>query len=131
MQYLDDDGADGVLGLWEWDAYNGGDEKWYVGNVKVCSDRGMRLPTVYETTADDFSSGNSSWYPMSDGTPGYANIGYDPTKGVPAHSSGWTWTASISEDGDVWYDAYWSWSGTADDVEYLDDFDAYVRCVLP
>lgn len=39
-----------TMGLGYWNTYNGGSAKWHVGNIKICSDKDMRLPTIYETT---------------------------------------------------------------------------------
>lgn len=107
-----------TLGLGDWSIYNTGERRWYVGNIKTCADRGMRLPTLFETTTQDTTGAG---YPVDD-HPAWAQ-----GTGVPSHPGGTTWTAS-SEFGTSGY--YWLWSGQ---MGYYGDFsDAlFIRCVLP
>jgi hypothetical protein len=110
--------------LQDWDRAATGrgiDSSYYEGNIKTCADKGMRLPTMYETTM----TVPTSDFPTGDGiTPTWAGS----TKGVPSQTS-WTWTASAQNDGPI---TYWTWSGTSsnnDDSVYDSSFS--VRCVLP
>ncbi|NBX83417.1 fibronectin type III domain-containing protein [bacterium] len=97
---------------------------YYEGNIKTCSDKGMRLPTAYETTMNQPSSN----LPTGDGnsTPTWAGS----TNGVPSHSS-WTWTASsLPTNGDQ----YWQWTGTNSQsagLFFCCTNVQKVRCVLP
>jgi len=95
---------------------------YYEGNIKTCADKGMRLPTAYETTMG--VPGLDYLLPVGDTGvhPTFANS----TTGVP--SSGQTWTASAGTDGE---NDYWVWSGTVADGEYGWYASASVRCVLP
>ncbi len=107
-----------TIGLSSWSNYNSGQARWYVGNIKTCSDKGMRLPTVFETTTTTTSNGN---YP-SDATPTFAGA----SNGIPASTSGQTWTASAytAANGN-----YWSWSGSS--AAFIYTTSVNVRCVLP
>ncbi len=62
---------------------------WYVGNVRTCGEKGMRLPTVFETNTTQTSS---AFYPASDGAPTFAT-----SSGIPAPSTSmWTATSATS-----------------------------------
>lgn len=112
-QTLDASGTDDIDGMNAWAT-----AKWYVGNVKACSIKGMRLPTLYETTITDTST---TYRPTSDGTPTYAQA-----TGIPS-LYGWTWTASASTIGSNYY---WVWSGTG--VSYNGYSGSYgLRCAVP
>jgi hypothetical protein len=107
---------------------------FYEGNIKTCADKGMRLPVLYETTAQvpqPFTS-SGPMLPNGDGiTPTYA-----ASNGVPSMAD-WTWTAS----GDPgtwhygWRAIYHIWKGSSfpcdfwgcEDATFLEE----VRCVLP
>jgi hypothetical protein len=93
---------------------------YFEGNIKTCADKGMRLPTMYETT---MTQPASTYLPTGYGiTPTWAGS----TNGVPGHSS-WTWTASA----DTSYTSYyWIWSGASSSFSYY-DYSLSVRCVLP
>jgi hypothetical protein len=112
----------------------GSSSSYYEGNIKTCADKGMRLPTMYETTMDNpvYS------LPTGDGiTPTFAGS----TNGVPStwdggsdYTQGWNWTASAHG----WTTTGWRiWRGTANDGVYPDGYDGddslivSARCVLP
>lgn len=83
----------------------------------------MRLPTIYENTADDFVT--STNYPTTDGTPGFAGIGYIPSNGAPASSYSWTTTIYSGHT-----NYYWRWANTADyDSSYSSTYN--IKCVVP
>lgn len=108
----------GSIGMNNWSNYNGGSAKWYVGNIELCSKKGMRLPTLYETTTTDTTTTSR---PTGDGAPTYAQ-----STGVPELGQ-WTWTASAST---IISNSYWVWSGAA--VGYNNYNDGLsVRCVAP
>ena len=65
----DDQNNASTMGMKDWTEHNGGAQRWYVGNIKTCSDKGMRLPTIYETKTTSTSYGQ---YPSGDGTPTFA-----------------------------------------------------------
>ena len=97
---------------------NGTNAAWYEGNVKTCADKGMRLPTAFETSTTDTSG--SGMYPPANGSPTFALA-----NGVPNDSAD-TWTAS----GSVVNQMYFNWSGTT--ITFVPYTGAkYVRCVLP
>jgi titin len=104
----------------------GGASSYYEGNIKTCADKGMRLPVIYETTAD---KPDAAFLPSGDG------LSSDPswaggTNGVPSTNS-WTWTASATS---TYGENYWAWSGSSYSWNHSSfNFDAayQVRCVLP
>jgi hypothetical protein len=107
---------------------------YYEGNIKTCADKGMRLPTNYETTIQN---------PVADFTPLGDNLNPAPTpagstNGVPSVPGEWTWTGSASnESGDTY--CFSVWDGPNNHSCMLTSFDGatpsgtlcYVRCVLP
>ncbi|NBX76843.1 MAG: polymer-forming cytoskeletal protein [Proteobacteria bacterium] len=128
-------GQEGLDWLTEWNRSETGQESassYYEGNIKTCADKGMRLPTVYETTAEPFED----FLPPGDGiSPTWAG----GTNGVPGVSSSQTWTASASSDASFIYYS-WSGSGSGSAYSYAPDPEAEeqgvddslsVRCVLP
>lgn len=114
IQALDASGDNGVLGLGEWSS-----ELWYAGNIKTCSDKGMRLPTLYETAITAIPE---KYAPISDGLPSaWGGIG------VPASTSLWTASTYTSNS-----NFYWKWLNTAASVTNYNCRNCNgVRCVLP
>lgn len=111
-----------TMGLKKWWDLVGANGKWYVGNIKTCSDIGMRLPTIYETRT---TQTNHEYYPILDGRPTFAQA-----NGVPSGADH-TWTASTYIGIDELDDGrYWSWSGTEAGFPYW-AFPYRVICVLP
>ncbi|NBX76146.1 MAG: hypothetical protein EBQ92_06290, partial [Proteobacteria bacterium] len=97
---------------------------YYEGNIKTCADKGMRLPTLYETSATTNPLQPS--YPTDDGLdPTHPNFA-GSTNGVPSFGN-WAWTASA-----LTYTSggYWGWSGTDGFQDYYSSYLS-VRCVLP
>lgn len=98
---------------------------YYEGNIKTCSDKGMRLPTMYESTMDK---------PLSN-LPTGDSLSSDPTwagstNGVPEAPGGVrSWTASGA--GLTFH--YWVWSGANSAGYYFGHTTGplTVRCVLP
>jgi len=95
---------------------NGTAASWFEGNIKTCADQGMRLPTLYETTAND---------PVSN-----KPINATPTFGgtrVPLQTD-YTWTATANTSSGA--SRYFNFSGTTSSWA---DFNiaSRVRCVLP
>ena len=93
---------------------------YYEGNIKTCADKGMRLPTMYETSMPK----PGSYLPTGD-------TGVNPTwagstSGVPGFTS-WTWTASAETSLPF---SYWGWSGASSRGLYY-SYPVSVRCVLP
>jgi len=130
-QRLDAAGVSGTEGedwLQNWNRANTGrgtGSSYYEGNIKTCADKGMRLPTMYETTMTAPASTN---LPTGDSiTPTFAT-----TNGVP--SSGWTWTASAYTNvpsAPYLPDPFWVWSGTSSSGHFSYSYSQSVRCVLP
>lgn len=94
---------------------------WYHGNIRTCSDLGMRLPAIFETNTTTTSDGDYPYYSNQDGSRTFAG-----TNGVPPHASGVTWTATIFGSSNNYY---WGWTTTASSALYT--ASRYVRCVLP
>ena len=91
---------------------------WYEGNVDTCAQKGMRLPTLYET-ATNITAGN---YP-TDATPTFAQ-----GNGVPGYVE-LTATASGST---VDNSDYLIWEGVMSGAGAQDyNSGMYIRCVLP
>lgn len=92
-------------------------EEWYTGNIELCSSKGMRLPTLFETSVLEVNVTNT---PTTDGTPIFAE-----EKGVP--SSVTTFTATTSSNANF---TYQSWSG---EDNFGNDWyvNLAIRCVLP
>lgn len=110
---------------------------YYEGNIKTCNLKGMRLPTLYETSRTSNVFGGTAGQPTGDLTPGgslSSHPSFAGANGVPSHPSGWTWTTSVILDGDPPLPGdYWAWSDTG---FYLSSApyrsaDVLVRCVLP
>ncbi|MCX6106335.1 MAG: hypothetical protein NTY08_10960 [Proteobacteria bacterium] len=117
----------GQIGFTTWGSTTGaaGDGSWYKGNTNVCAAKGMRLPTLYETTGAN---------PQGAGSPPTSGVGGDPTvasfstitTGVPS-SAGYTFTATSTTSNII---CYWVWSGTnIGNTYYYNNYP--IRCVLP
>ena len=108
---------------------------YYEGNIKTCADKGMRLPTVYETqgytpewglpTGDLVANGGSMT-----GAPVWAGN----TTGVPILSSAtwsdsttWYWTATARNASAI----FWACSGFYNRNAGWSSDSLSVRCVLP
>ena len=117
------DGSDGISGLGPWSGIPPVlPAKWYVGNILACSSKGMRLPTLYETTANQ----PVSFLPTSDGTPTV----WGGSDRVPSVTSGhWTWTSTSHTE--ILGIEYWCWSGTGTSYCDFEGSSASVRCVIP
>jgi fibronectin type 3 domain-containing protein len=90
---------------------------WYEGNLKVCADLGMRLPTIFEAATSS---------PASD-IPSDASVVFDSAKGIPAHPSGLTWSATANTSGGS---LFWAWSASGTQAQNHGNLN-FVRCVLP
>ena len=109
--YLYDDASTG----------NGTGDSWYEGNIKTCADKGMRLPTAYETTLSS----------VSNGSPGDASPIFAGNAGVPSFT-GNTWTASADTgDGPSLTNIFYFWSSTTNSSGSSLALPNYVRCVVP
>jgi len=111
---------------------------YYEGNIKVCADKGMRLPTLYETNATSNPFGGNQGQPTGDftnagGGPLMSHPAFAGTHGVP-QALGFLWTASAytSNNSD-----YFIWSGNGITTSAFSavsaDSGAQIspRCVLP
>lgn len=123
-QTLDNAGTSGTEAsdwLQHWtraDTGRGTGSSYYEGNIKTCADKGMRLPTIYETTANK----PTHTLPTGDSiTPTWAGA-----NGVPSYLAD-TWTASARTN---YTQFHWYWSGTTSHGYYYSS-SIYVRCVLP
>ena len=104
----------GQIGMGEWRSGYG-----YGGNVDACAQKGMRLPTLYETTA----ANPHTRYAPSDATPIYASH----LTGVPSAADA-SWTASAYT---LYSAMYWMWSGTSAGYNFYYARSYSIRCVLP
>ena len=134
----------GTIGLGAWTATNSGNGaavSWYEGNIQTCAAKGMRLPTLFETSSSDPLSQD----PVRRGAPrdpvavrySGPGVGVPPVGGAP-----WTWTASSRTIlpgplGEQIVDLYWGWggSGLANSGPYTPATGGTpwgaVRCVVP
>lgn len=128
--------AEDYLTTWKDPATGGGSGvSWYEGNVQPCSNKGMRLPTLYETTATKPVSGIlASAVPIENGV----NPVFAGTSGVPfiSVSNTNTWTATAFSDSKIFsnffvYSGFSATSSSALSVRADDVETAAVRCVLP
>lgn len=104
------------LGVWNTNAGgNGTAASWYEGNIQTCAAKGMRLPTLYETTANPA------------GNPIDALPTFSPGEGVPSVGNAYTWTATALYSS---YSAasYMLWSGTSSGYQSLTTISS-IRCV--
>ena len=119
--------------LWAWNADASGEglfPDWYEGNIKICADKGMRLPILYETNAP--KPGGNSGLPDDPYGVDLATFGGDRSLGVPSVGNQWTWTASAfnpQTTADKKLD-YWVWK-TSDTSNKTASMSFPVRCVLP
>jgi hypothetical protein len=135
-QKLDAAGTTGVQAV-DWlqsasasDTGAGTDTSYYEGNIKICADRGMRLPTLYETNANvNFESRDQTdRLPLGDGNL-FMSSGWEvSSRGVPGFTNEMAWTASAFR----WAsEFYWGWGGReTDSLNFQKDAER-VRCVLP
>jgi hypothetical protein len=97
---------------------------WYSGNIQTCANKGMRLPTLYETTA---AQPDATYLPVdatNNPTPSWSTM----LTGVPmAAGAAYSWTASAST---VYSGGYWVWVGTTTSGRSYSD-TAAVRCIVP
>lgn len=91
---------------------------WYQGNIKICADKGMRLPTLYETLEKSSFSGN---FP-TDATPVFGGTR------VPAAGAA-TWTATAYLDPYQGVTGFWRWLG-GNYYQGTSSQSWPVRCVL-
>jgi hypothetical protein len=130
MQALDGAGTTGVEAtdwLMNWNrsaTLRGTASSYFEGNVKTCADKGMRLPTLYETSADPSAS---TFLPTGDGI----SPTWSVSTGVPHFDATGSWTAS-GNTGD--FTRYFRWRGTSvlfENFGVYSNTDRTVRCVLP
>ena len=111
-----------TMGLADWNVTgtgNGTSAAWYEGNIKTCADKGMRLPTLYETNRID---------PLNSNKPTDASPTFNAANGVPpASQATYTWTSSAYNG---FFNGYWVWSASSA-RNYTYGFSYAVRCVLP
>lgn len=110
----------GSIRLGAWNAPGGGNAaaaSWYEGNIQLCAAKGMRLPTLYET------SSNMAGNPI-DATPTFS-----PGEGVPSVTGTYTWTATALYSSNS-ATSYMLWSGTLSGYQSLAMANS-VRCVVP
>ncbi|NDE16738.1 fibronectin type III domain-containing protein [bacterium] len=91
---------------------------WYEGNIKFCADKGMRMPTYYETAPT-----YHTWGTINDANPARAMVG-----GIPSSGAGGLWTASGVNGPDfVYFQFYLAPEGGG----MKQDSGRTVRCVIP
>ncbi len=100
---------------------------WFHGNIKVCGSKGMRLPTLFETTAEArLTEGPAEPKDLTMG----GRLGVPPISSSAPGASTWTWTATgvSSVDNPGYFYGVWGTAG-ASQLEF--SHSANVRCVLP
>lgn len=111
-----------TIGLGPWTNYDVGQHNWYKGNVRTCSDRGMRLPTVYETITTNSSYSNYPNDSAGDPTAFAGSNGINPGVRI--------WTAT-HHSSDIQRYLTVDTSGNIGTLIYYTSSTAYVVCVLP
>lgn len=92
--------------------------EWFRTNFSTCSEKQMRAPVLYETTA----TGITQFYEdLLGGAPVYAG-----DKGVPS-GGGQAWSATSY--GQNWFQ-YWWWNGSSSDISTTAE-EKNMICVLP
>ena len=113
---------------------------WFQGNIDTCANKGMRLPTIFETSGTIRQTEGRltpltiihsvvSFDPVVE--PSSSAPAYGGQKGVPSCPGSYTWTATPMPNGYVfwvWQDSVAESSGFGDTSEY---HSQTVRCVLP
>ena len=97
---------------------------WYSGNIQTCANKGMRLPTLYETTAAQPAATYLPVDATNNPTPSWSTM----LTGVPmAAGAAYSWTASAYTGGS---NLYCLWVGTTTTcVNYANGYA--VRCIVP
>ena len=97
---------------------------WYSGNIQTCANKGMRLPTLYETTAAQPAATYLPVDATNNPTPSWSTM----LTGVPmAAGAAYSWTASAYTLNSA---NYWIWVGTTTSYAGYSNTFA-VRCVVP
>jgi len=107
----------------------GASSSWYEGNIQTCANRGMRLPTAYETDAED----QNNFTTQMDAVPTFSGTGVPSyaEQSSPYYPWEFSWTASINPNRT---DYYFRWSTYAQfyySNSYTSPSDSTIRCVLP
>lgn len=105
---------------------------YYEGNIRTCADKGMRLPTLYETKVSVFGHPLIPSIPSGDLIINGLTLNRQPhffgsSNGVPS-LNGLTWTASAQAAG---ANNYFLWNGVSRSNSTSYTASYYVRCVLP
>jgi hypothetical protein len=102
------------------------DYSWYIGNIQTCASKGMRLPTLFETTSTNPGSGMPT-----DVSPSWANS----STGVPSLGGSTTWTSTTYVNN---WDGHAGWNSTT--AVFITNggegpppytYSYAVRCVVP
>ena len=96
---------------------------WFEGNIKTCADKGMRLPTLYETSVPTPTTGMPT-----DAAPTFGGTRVPSSTGS---SYDYAWTASAHTTSSI---NYWQWNNASESWDNYDDNDYgpyQLRCVLP
>ncbi len=112
----------GAYRLGFWNTTAGGasySASWYEGNIQTCANKGMRLPLLYETTANDPVDNK----PADPASPSWSSS----TTGVPSVGMSNTRTSSAST---YYSNHYWMWAGTGASFSGSESATV-VRCVVP
>ena len=117
----------GEIRLGDWDSPAGGNgtgASWYEGNIQVCAAKGMRLPTLYETTA-----ANPGGVMPTDASPSptFASA----STGVPGGGYGYTVTATAYPAWIYAADVYWTWAVEMGTMYFYRYTSRPSRCVVP
>ncbi len=137
-------GTPWIDGLEAWKLSLGGPGLvWYAGNHKVCKDKGMRLPALYEADVTDRNNEDSKFPPLSSidmaclfsaDTSTTCKGGFS---GIPGAGSStdytWTATARANTSAQPNSDHYFLWGDKVlhDRFNNTGTNDKHIRCVLP
>lgn len=111
----------GAIGLGVWSDYTGTVARWYTGNIEPCAVKGMRLPTIFETSIKKPIDPAAANFPIADGTPVWAE-----TLGIP-NVGNYKWTATAAKDNTGYYV---TWMENIFVNQHI-TFEKSARCVLP
>ncbi|NBV42877.1 hypothetical protein EBR96_08950, partial [bacterium] len=115
-----------ILAIADWNSQSSGagvSPSFFEGNPDICSAKGMRIPTIVETSISTKPSNNLPSYSET-----YSGAGGIPSdSNNPSDQNKYFWTATAYGSG---VNRFWAWSGNSTRGDVSSTVN-YVRCVLP